>query len=197
MARYTVFFTSGGVAQTGLTPSIVNWLLVTGASAGSVPTVSELSAGSAPGWYYFDVTPTGRSIALVDGGASLSASERYVPMVVDPNDYAVTESRLGALDTPFTALKNALADAVWEESETDHVAAGSFGLAVQVMAGLTQRNFRIASPVYNGDGQMESATMKVYANATDAAADSSPLATFTLTATYDGSGNMLTYLVSG
>lgn len=61
--------------------------------------------------------------------------------------------------------------------------------------GLMHENFRISSPVYSVTGKMTSCTMKIYPTAGDCTDDTNVLATYTVTATYDGDDNLATYKV--
>ena len=57
--RYTVFITSSGAPATGLTPTIAALRGADGTAPGiATPTVSEVDAVYAPGWYAFEATPT-------------------------------------------------------------------------------------------------------------------------------------------
>ena len=194
MARYPVFFSDGGSPATGLTPSITWRVLSDGTSPGAPPAVSELDSVNAPGWYYFDATPSEQVVVTVDGGASLPTVERYKSNVIDVSDFAASEARLASLDSPFTALKEALADQVWDEAVVGHASAGSFAVLLQVVAGLSLGNMRIANPAYDSDGRLVSGTLKVYANGMEATNDGTTLDTFTVTATYDVDGNLQTFL---
>lgn len=71
----------------------------------------------------------------------------------------------------------------------------SIGAAVAAQAGLSGHNFRIKNAVYAAN-RMTSADLLVYATKADADGDVNELATFALTATYDGNGDMATYLVT-
>jgi len=125
MARYSVQYTNAGVPQTGLSPT-VTWRYEDGSgSPGAAPTVNELDAVNAPGWYYFDASPTKKIVVTVDGTATVPNAERYVGMVISQDDYATTEARLAVLDT-------AIADHVWDEARAGHVGAGTFGAGVLV-----------------------------------------------------------------
>jgi len=83
--RYFVTFEDSGVPTTALTPTAI-WLNGDGTSAGAAPTVTELDAGDAPGWYYFDAAPAVRIVVTVDGGGTLPAADRYAHMVISPDD---------------------------------------------------------------------------------------------------------------
>jgi hypothetical protein len=63
---------------------------------------------------------------------------------------------------------------------------------IKRVLGLTQENFRISSPSFT-DGRMTGCTVKIYPTASDCTNDTNVLATYTITATYDGSGNLATY----
>jgi hypothetical protein len=58
--------------------------------------------------------------------------------------------------------------------------------------GLNQENFVISAPSFTA-GNMTECTVKIYPSHTDADADTNVLATYTVTATYDGNGNLATY----
>ena len=57
-------------------------------------------------------------------------------------------------------------------------------------------NFRISSPIYSVTGKMTSCTIKIYPTKTDCDNDTNVLATYTMTATYDGDDNLATYKVT-
>ena len=58
--------------------------------------------------------------------------------------------------------------------------------------GLGQENFKISSPTFSGT-KMTGCTVKIYPTNTDCTNDTNVLATYTITATYDGNGNLATY----
>lgn len=179
MARYAVMITNNGVPQTALTPTMssppgsnVAWRYQdgTGAPVEAVPTVSELDAVNAPGWYYFDTVPTKEIVATIDadpaGAVGLPSVERYVGTVVGPYDYAVP-------------------GAAWDALETAHTTAGSFGELMKVIAGLGFRHYKQYSHVFNGNGQLTSAVIRVYATKALLTADT-PLITLNWSTTYSG-----------
>jgi len=79
-----------------------------------------------------------------------------------------------------------VANAVWDEAIADHRLSGSFGLALQKTLGLAQHNYRIFSPVYDGNNNLTSATIKIYPTSTDTTNDTNELEEYTLTASYTG-----------
>jgi len=88
-----------------------------------------------------------------------------------------------------------IADKVWEELGSEHTNIGSFGLIVQKILGLSQENYRIFSPIYDSNGNMTTATIKIYPSASDCEADTNVTATYTVTSTYDNNHRMATYKV--
>lgn len=66
---------------------------------------------------------------------------------------------------------------------------------LEIIAGLVQRNQRITNCTYGTAGELLSATLTIYQNSTDATNQNNPITSFSLTATYDGNGNMTDYLV--
>lgn len=66
---------------------------------------------------------------------------------------------------------------------------------IKRILGLTQENFRIFSPTYDGNNNLLSATIKIYPTASDCEADTNVLATYSQVATYTGN-NMSTYKIT-
>jgi len=61
--------------------------------------------------------------------------------------------------------------------------------------GLSQENYRILNPIYNDNHLLLSATIRIYGSASDCTNDISPIASYTITATYNDDNEMLTYKV--
>lgn len=59
--------------------------------------------------------------------------------------------------------------------------------------GLVQENYRIFDPVYDRNSNMTSATIKIYSSASDVDTDTSPIAQYHITSTYDGRNRMTSY----
>lgn len=78
-----VYFSSGGTPVTGLSPTWNTLKKVSDGTAFSQPAISEVGGG----WYKFDINPTETLTGVVDGGASVAAGERYVPVYFDKFDY--------------------------------------------------------------------------------------------------------------
>ena len=92
--------------------------------------------------------------------------------------------------------KDAIIDGVWDELTVGHSPANSFGELINRVKGLSQENYRIFNPTYDANKNLTSATIKIYDSAGDCNNDYNPLATYTVTATYDSNGNMSTYKVT-
>ena len=102
-----IYFTKGGVPQTGLSPTFEH-LLTTGDACGGASEAGTDKSGSAPtiyeiggGFYKFDVAfgaapwdVTARGlVAAIDGGSALADIERYKPVILLPQMLAL--ARLG------------------------------------------------------------------------------------------------------
>lgn len=61
--------------------------------------------------------------------------------------------------------------------------------------GLSQENFRMKNQVYDGDGNLTSATVRIYQTAADAQNDVNPIAEYAMTASFAGAGLCTSYLM--
>jgi hypothetical protein len=61
--------------------------------------------------------------------------------------------------------------------------------------GLVQENFRMRDQVYDGDGNLTSAQLRIYASAADAQNDVNPIAEYAMTASFSGPGQCTGYLM--
>lgn len=61
--------------------------------------------------------------------------------------------------------------------------------------GLVQENFRMKDQIYDGDGNLTSATVRIYANATNADNDVNPIAEYMMTASFAGPGQCTGYVM--
>jgi hypothetical protein len=289
MARYLFFAAdSAGAGVTGLTPVVDTWRTdVDGAPGAGSPTIAEVGASNAPGWYSAVISTTEVIIATVDFTASTTSvrgpdgamsGSRRVSFTVRPEDYAITstraanldaitETRLAELDpanlptdvagvptallgaaitggTPADALERiiavllevrlaeldagnlptdiagvpqavvdlpigtpsadtvgdhlyfeaegltgvaavaALIPKVWDELGSDHVLADSFGLIVQMAAGLAGFRARVDPTAFDGD-LPTAITITLHKNDADVETGNDPLATFSVVNTYN------------
>lgn len=167
--------TTGGAPATGITHT------VTAASESGLsvtpPTVVEIGASSAPGWYYFDISPTARTVITTDAGSGVHGDLRYQAFLVDPD----------AADT-----KTAVSEAVWDEARSGHVTAGTFGegFGLQVDSTLF---WRLLSTTYTGSpARPTSLIIAAYPTKADADADTNRLYTQTVEQTFDATGQLVT-----
>lgn len=62
--------------------------------------------------------------------------------------------------------------------------------------GLVQSNYRLTNQIYNSDGCLTSATISIYNSANDTDSQTNPIATYTITATYNSTGELIDYKVT-
>jgi len=116
-----------------------------------------------------------------------------------------TESKAGTIIDKVDAIDTELGGLALEDTSQDILIAISEipvgGLTVEQDAilrrivGLGQENFRIFSPIYNTNGDMTFATIKIYPTAGDCTADTNITAIYELTAVYDTNNRMTSYKV--
>jgi len=66
---------------------------------------------------------------------------------------------------------------------------------IKRIIGLSQENFRILNPIYDGNHNLLSANIKIYANKTDCENDQNPIASYSMIATYNVDNEMTSYKV--
>jgi len=123
------FFTVGGVPKTGISPTVRIWevdatsqTLIIG---GPDPTMLEVGDG----FYKYDFTVAAtfddekEYVIRTDGGVALPPNERW-----HVDSYGPISAEL------VTTNINAIIDGVWDETATDHLAAGSTGLLLNQTA---------------------------------------------------------------
>jgi len=86
---------------------------------------------------------------------------------------------------------------LFSTNEVGQVTANQTSAATTLsyILGLSQSNMRIINPAYNDDNLLTAATVKIYPTAANAEMDTSPLKEYTVTATYNSSREMTSYLV--
>ncbi len=83
--QYVLRFGSSSPANyTGLSPTITSFRELPAGTVVTPPGVTEIPSSS--GLYYFTYGATAPISFIVDGGAALSSTERYIAGVVDPLD---------------------------------------------------------------------------------------------------------------
>ncbi len=91
MKYYKINFNAQGVNPStfsglGASVSIIKFYSPVTGQTYAPPGMSENFAGSGDYWFRYDIGQTTSISFLVDGGATLSASVRYVGGIIDPND---------------------------------------------------------------------------------------------------------------
>lgn len=102
------------------------------------------------------------------------------------------------VDTDAFVGRDSIADAVLDELILEHQLVGSLGYAVQSILGLTQSNYTLSDQVYvdiNDIKYLASATMNTYEDSINAAAGTNAIRNYSITAGYNGTGDLTTYKV--
>lgn len=132
----------------------------------------ELSPTAAPGLYEIsfsaaDLDTPGEFIAVILENASIDLDQTVV--LLD-----VVEHTNDALGASLDAINSMTTEAL----------------------GLSQKNYRITNQSYNSqNGKLESATIEIYASASDMDQGNAPSATYLMSATFDGQGKLTNYEV--
>jgi len=112
-----------------------------------------------------------------------------------------TESNiyLRALDTFGLAASvdsASIADTVWNFStESLYEKTGSAGQALMSLVGLVQTNFSMTEQTYDGAKRLLSARIKIFKSGSDATADTNPYQQYIMSSSYDGLGNLSSYVM--
>lgn len=139
---------------------------------------------------------------LSAGGNVASDLQRWLGSAPLPLVAQLVQSAVAAMgnDTITAAVLHAsagaeLADAVWDEPMSGHGTGGTAGGQMRLALSMLQRNHRIKNPTYDADNRLLTCNLVYYPTTADALADSNALLTLHMVATYDGDGNMQTFLV--
>jgi hypothetical protein len=151
-------FTSAGVPQLGLSPTIDVWNANTATHDVSGQPMAEIDGGFYS-YAFAGYDATKDYTIRCDGTSALPDSERY--------SYSTNEV----------------------QKSTDALST----LITRVL-GLSQENFRMMSTTYVAN-KLTDATLKTYPSAIDANADTNAIASYTISATYDGNGDCDSYKV--
>jgi archaellum component FlaC len=133
-------------------------------------------------------------------------------LISDIWNYLTRTLTVGTKDAEIDSIKSTVEsldlelDGVAKETTSQEilVAIGGItggGLTVEQDAilrralGLAQENYKIISPVYDSNGNMTTATIKIYPSASDCDADTNVTATYNVISTYDSNHRMATYKV--
>lgn len=80
---YVVYFANSGTPTTGLT---LSWSSLKTVSDGNDFTPQPSFSQIGGGWYKFDWSGTSDIVGVIDGSASLSTADRYVPIYLSAQD---------------------------------------------------------------------------------------------------------------
>lgn len=95
---YVVQFGSGDPSVfTGLSPTFTVFNVVPGGGATTPPGITEIP--TATGLYYFSYAPNSPLAFVIDGGSSLSATNRYIVNALDP--IQAIDERIGTTSSSF------------------------------------------------------------------------------------------------
>lgn len=91
--------------------------------------------------------------------------------------------------TPFTTLSpENLASTVWNTELLNYNIGGSAGRAMKTIKGLVHENFIMKDQVYDTNDRLVSATVRIFANATDCTNDVNPIDEYTISSSYGVGG---------
>lgn len=101
MATYIFDLTNGGVPTAGLVPVITAFRQQDGTDLiGSAPAITEVGDGA----YKFTYVAADDIYVVIDGTAALPAAERYVRMVLTPDDDAFTAAMMSLASQAFIRM---------------------------------------------------------------------------------------------
>lgn len=137
----------------------------------------ELDTVNSLGTYYYDFDTTG-----------LSDDEYYIRVssVTAINSPWEDDLKVGGYIDNIDATIS---------SRSSSVELTALQTLVERILGLSQENYRIKSPIYNGNNSLTSATINIYGSANDCTNDNNPTASYSMIATYDENLNMSSYKV--
>lgn len=163
------YFTEYGTPKTGLTPTLEIWKV----SDNSLIVTGQAMTEVGGGFYKYNFAgydPAEDYAVRADGGATLPTSDRYV--------YAGNEGYhddIKEIQDSLTALE----------------------VLIKRILGLSQENYRLFDTTYDASGQrLTSCTIKIYGSKADTLADTNPIATYNMVATYDVDGQLGSYRVT-
>lgn len=142
-------------------------------------------------------------VLIIDGNLYATDGSDYIIPTVGAFSVVVRE-KVSAIVRGVIADTGAIQSAVWGANRLSYNAIGSMGEAIQNILGLVQQNFYLDNTIYNGDGLLTSARMRIFANNTDANAATdggigeNELETFYVTgvAEFDNATQIKTYKVT-
>ncbi len=102
MKYYKINFNSQGTdprSYTGLSTSFINFYSPATGQTFAPPGISEVFAGSGDYWFNYDIGNTSPISFLIDGGATLAPTIRFIGGLIDPNDKL--NEQIGSTNSSF------------------------------------------------------------------------------------------------
>jgi len=180
----TAFFTDEGTPQTGLSPTIRIRRITDDVLVVTDAVMNEM----ADGWYKYDFTGYDEEIEYAircDGGSALGGSDRY--------KYATNENYIEDIDAKLTTEHGAGLWSVTDGTNSIQTQLNNLDARIDRILGLTQENHYIDNTSHDGNGNMTASRVRIYSNAASVGTTNDVIATYNMTATYDGNGRLQTY----
>ena len=94
----------------------------------------------------------------------------------------------GAIYSYTILSPESLAKGVWNSPIADYTVDGTAARAITTIRGLVHENFIMKDQVYDTNDRLISATVRIFANATDCTNDVNPIDEYTISSSYGASG---------
>lgn len=208
----------GGGVSVGLTLKLLDWKLKFADRAGPTTVLADVVGGNLiavdengdfvnpiePSTFVTVTKTASSSATLITGAGDAAAIADAVwdeLIAQHQNTGSVGESLFhtsesSANPAPASVDNEAVAEAVWNQSTSSmYDKSGSAGGAIMQTLGLVQSNFRMVNQSYDVNDRLTSATIRIFKNADDTDSDINALISYTMSSSYDGSGNLTSYKV--
>lgn len=116
-------------------------------------------------------------------------------LALEANVEGHVTTALGSYDPPTKAELDTAVANLTTEIDANETKIDTITTAVTRILGLVQENFRLKDQVYDSNGNLTSATIRIYGSAADCNNDENAIAEYTLTATYNAVGECTSYKV--
>lgn len=130
--------------------------------------------------------------SLIDSGTLTNTGNIYTDTISisDTGEYYILYL------TP-TNYENGLETLIVQTSDVDDMQSSLDALATNLtkVLGLSKSNFRLNNMVYDANGDLTSGKIAIYTSAVDTESETSPIATYTITGTYNSETQITDYKV--
>ena len=189
--QITTFFTSNGVPQTGLSPTIDIWRTNDNEHIVNASSMVEIGGGFY-GFNFAEYDGTKQYAIRCDGGDTLPSFERYTYAANEGfhEDILSIAANVSAVGETSDSILDLAEDI---PSIKDSVVV--IDTLVRRILGLSQENYRLFNAVYDEDTgkQLLSCQVRIYGSKSDADDDVDHIAQYSMVATYNENGMMETY----